>query len=827
MSASSARIDRRQLVAASNSLNGIDFVEVEGDQVQLSLHFLNTVSLKGSLGSPPVTITGGEVVTSVPVLPIDETTAWSADSQGRPVLALAVPAAGDYSTYVLKLSSPHLDPFFDHAAFTFQAGSAPALDCQAPAASSAAPPEEQVPISYLAKDFASFRQALSEFSALRYPGWVERSEADLGIVLMEALAAIADELSYFQDRVAAESTIETATQRLSVVRHARLVDYEPTPATAATTVLQLDVNPPPSASGPPRTSWTIDTPLRFRALAADGSIVEFEVEDPQLGLAGPGSSAPPPAWCTVDTRWNRSPVPADPGADLSPYYWDDSQRCLVNGATDFFVAGHGLGLYVGQQLLLDTPAADSADPPTRELVTVTSPADPTVTEVTDALRGVGLTRIFLQAPTTADHDLYDTAVAGNIVPAVQGQRQSETFTIPLPGTLSPAPVLVRVGANWTPEDPLPDYRYCLSSGPLAWLVAGEQEEYSSTAVRPEILLSEVPGHGASAAAAAWEFERWLLDAGPSEPAFTLTPEQYSPVLTSNGTTWFDYDGDGGTTIRFGDGTFGMTPPPGTTFEVVYRVGGGSVGNVPADTILKVAPGQAQGSIVDACTNPFAAAGGADAETITQVRNRAPQRFSAEPLRAVLAGDYESAAGSLAWVQQAGTTFRWTGSWLTVLTSANPAGSEEPTIAQLQTLTALLNRERMAGYESYVRPPRFVSIDLWITVAGLPTAFASDVEAAVLAALQAGTRPDGTVGFFDHSRWSFGQPLESSALLAAIQSCPGVDGLSDVSYRERAVEQEWAPLRETLTFGPDQILRIDNDPSRPEAGSLLVTVQGSK
>ena len=70
--------------------------------------------------------------------------------------------------------------------------------------------------------------------------------ADLGVVLMEALAALGDELSYYQDRVLGEATIETATQRRSIVRHARLVDYEPTPATVATTVLQLQVNAPPA-----------------------------------------------------------------------------------------------------------------------------------------------------------------------------------------------------------------------------------------------------------------------------------------------------------------------------------------------------------------------------------------------------------------------------------------------------------------------------------------------------------------------------------------------------------------------------------------------------
>jgi predicted phage baseplate assembly protein len=307
--------------------------------------------------------------------------------------------------------------------------------------------------------------------------------------------------------------------------------------------------------------------------------------------------------------------------------------------------------------------------------------------------------------------------------------------------------------------------------------------------------------------------------------FTLTPEQYSPVLTGNGTTWFDYDGDGGTTIRFGDGTFGLSPPPGTVFTVTYRVGGGSAGDVPADTIVNVAPDQS--AMVVACTNPFPATGGADAETIAQVRDRAPQKFRAEPLRVVQAGDYATAARSLPWVQQTGTTFRWTGSWFTALTSADPAGSEQPTIGQLEALTELLDRQRLAGYESYVLPPSYLSIDLLITVRGQAASFGSDVAAAVLAALQPGAIGTGTgPGFFDQSRWSFGQPLESSALLAAIQSCPGVVGVSAVQYRQRGV-RDWTPLPGTVTVAADQILRVDNDPSRPEAGSLQVTVEGSK
>lgn len=238
--------DRRQLLLAPGAiLNGIDYIDTGPGRARLSVHFLNTVAVAGSLsGSQPVTITGGELVTSIAASPIDETMAWSADSQGRPVLALTVTPPGGFSTYRLAISSTKLDPFLSHAPFTFKGGGPAETDCAPPAPGCPEPGQEQVPIDYLAKDFASFRQALSEFSAQRYPAWVERSEADLGVMLMEALAALADELSYYQDRVVAESTLATATQRLSAVRHARLVDYEAAPATVATAVLQLDVSPP-------------------------------------------------------------------------------------------------------------------------------------------------------------------------------------------------------------------------------------------------------------------------------------------------------------------------------------------------------------------------------------------------------------------------------------------------------------------------------------------------------------------------------------------------------------------------------------------------------
>jgi hypothetical protein len=92
------------------------------------------------------------------------------------------------------------------------------------------------------------------------------------------------------------------------------------------------------------------------------------------------------------------------------------------------------------------------------------------------------------------------------------------------------------------------------------------------------------------------------------------------------------------------------------------------------------------------------------------------------------------------------------------------------------LIQLLNRRRLAGYESYAPSPQYVSFDIEVYVCAQPDAFQGDVEAAVLTALSAAKNPDGTVGFFYLDNFTFGQPLERSALEAAIQNSYGVAGV---------------------------------------------------
>jgi uncharacterized phage protein gp47/JayE len=97
-------------------------------------------------------------------------------------------------------------------------------------------------LDYLTKDFEGFRQAMLSQIPILLPEWTDRGEGDFGVVLIELYAYVADILSYYQDRIANEAYLPTATQRRSVVELLRLIDYQIDPGLSATTLLHLDVS---------------------------------------------------------------------------------------------------------------------------------------------------------------------------------------------------------------------------------------------------------------------------------------------------------------------------------------------------------------------------------------------------------------------------------------------------------------------------------------------------------------------------------------------------------------------------------------------------------
>ncbi|MBI1424585.1 MAG: hypothetical protein GC149_14155 [Gammaproteobacteria bacterium] len=92
------------------------------------------------------------------------------------------------------------------------------------------------------------------------------------------------------------------------------------------------------------------------------------------------------------------------------------------------------------------------------------------------------------------------------------------------------------------------------------------------------------------------------------------------------------------TLRFGGGDTGAAIPSGAVVKASYRTGGGASGNVSAGTITTLADAPALNTIGATVTNPDAATGGSDRETIEHAVANAPKVFRSQN-RAVTAEDY--------------------------------------------------------------------------------------------------------------------------------------------------------------------------------------------
>ena len=191
--------DRRLAVLAQQSVyNGIRFLEVVDDPTEpmvdrqrtLLVHFVHPL-VPGQLTPPNVAITGGERITNIQVLEAYDQSLLS--PSGDPtVLVVVVSAAGDFSAYTLTLIDPAhptqppslFDPVLSSIDFSFKAACPSDFDCNSAVV---CPPiiPDNIDISYLAKDFSSFRALMLDRMAKIIPQWRESSLADLGIVLVE------------------------------------------------------------------------------------------------------------------------------------------------------------------------------------------------------------------------------------------------------------------------------------------------------------------------------------------------------------------------------------------------------------------------------------------------------------------------------------------------------------------------------------------------------------------------------------------------------------------------------------------------------------------
>jgi hypothetical protein len=85
--------------------------------------------------------------------------------------------------------------------------------------------------------------------------------------------------------------------------------------------------------------------------------------------------------------------------------------------------------------------------------------------------------------------------------------------------------------------------------------------------------------------------------------------------------------------------------------------------------------------------------------------------------------------------------------------------------------------------------------------------------------------DGRRGLFHPDNFTFGDPLTVSRILAAAAGVPGVASASVTELHRVGAVPTTELSAGLLIVGDLEIIRLDNDPSRPERGVLHLDLDG--
>jgi Baseplate J-like protein len=278
-----------------------------------------------------------------------------------------------------------------------------------------------------------------------------------------------------------------------------------------------------------------------------------------------------------------------------------------------------------------------------------------------------------------------------------------------------------------------DQSFTLKQGPLTYVQAPTQTGRQSTL--------QVLANGA-----AWTEVPSLYGAGSSQQVFALLNQS-----------------DGTTDVLFGDGVEGATLPTGqNNLQANYRIGLGSSGNVPASSLTTLIDRPVG---VYSVTNPEAATGGQDPQSIDDIRSNAPLTVLTLG-RAVSLADYQYCANTFAGIAKAYAVWIPSGPGQGVfLTVAGVDGAALP--AGNPTLSNLL-----ASLQNYGNPLIPITIQSFIeTLFGLSADLRYDPayqQATVLA--QVLQTLSTAYGFAERT---FGQGVSLDEISTVIQSVPGV------------------------------------------------------
>ena len=791
---------RRQMVARSGQLNGIDYLEIAPpNQRRLHIHFLHP--LPGQPGgipeNPELTIgnfliIGGSRIRNIEVVSL------SIDNE---IATIEVDRPGDFSRYTLalvrsetdELPPSGFDPRLASVEFSFKIECPNEFDCaEAPECSPEEP--EQPRINYLAKDYTSFRQLMLDRMSLLSPEWQDRNPADKQMALVELTAYIGDYLSYYQDAAATEAYLQTARRRPSIRRHTRMLDYHLHEGCNARTWVTFEIEPASGADGftlepgsmlltdPPETPspTVIINPNEFEAVLTERPLV-FESMHP----------------ITLRSSHNRIPF----------YTWSDDDCCLPAGTSRAtLLADPPLQLEAGDLLIFEqiagaaTGLAEDADPSKRHVVRlqqVEATIDPLtqkpVVEIEwhpeDALPFA----LVLTATNHPERGPTDIAVArGNVVLADHGRSLDE-----LP--LTPSAV---------PDQAFP-YRPVIGHKDLTFREYFDPEKASTLPANgllrqsPQLASPVLELHQGDRL---WVPQHDLLASNPYAEEFVVELEE-------------DRTG----TLRFGDGIHGKQPTTNSLFTATGRIGSGPIGNIGAEAITRIVWA---GDGITTIRNPLAAAGGMAPEKLEEAVRDAPQAFKIQE-RAVTTGDFETLALRHSGVQRASAEFRWTGSRYVVFLAIDRVNGREVDADFIREMLDFFEPFRIAGYDLAIIPPTLVPLQILLRICVDPLHERTRVQQRLRLFFSSGKRSDGTEGFFHPDRFSFGDPLYLSAIIAGAMAIEGVQSVEPIRFCRYSEPDRGELGAGVIAAAHSEVLQLSNDPNFPEKGAIHLLMEGGR
>jgi hypothetical protein len=690
--------------------------------------------------------------------------------------------------YTLRFHDvPNLDPFFSHVDFDLAGG----LRETRPAGQLPSEPYPAPFIDYLNKDFASFRQLMLENMTLRDPTWRERNPADLGVVIIEALAYAADYLSYYQDASATEVYLFTARRRTSVRRHARLAGYRVHEGCSARVWVHVAVH----------NTLTLPRGAQFTTGRTPG-VLPGGPPDPDAG---------PPAEARIfETVEERTLDPRRNG--IAIYTWGANESRLPAGACQAALVGNSLNLKRGDTVIFEMAdvsregaIADTGLPGLRHAVRLWS--DPLEGE--DELLGQPITKIEwffedalpfdMEVRLPVDGPVQSAVARGNIVLADMGQTIGP-FALPVvPERGTFRPWLAHKGITFAePYDP----ERRLHAGATL-------RQHPERALPCVTLFKFVPGLGHLATS--WAPVIDLFSSDGFDRHFGLEVET-----------------GGASFLRFGDGELGRRPSKLTQLYASYRIGDGARGNIGADTLGSIFSSSIpfDGAAIRNVRNPLPSEGGTVFEDFYSAR-LAASSVSERRRRSVTGGDYTSIARRHPEVNSAFVRRQITGSRDIDFLHIQRRDGLPCDAGFASAIEAFMEPTRIVGRTIKVVPPRFVDVRIELEIEVASQVFRSGVRAALQDFFQSGLKASGERGFFHPDNFRFGQPLYLSAVISAAMGIENVQSVRALRFEKR--EAVWVDCipEGVIHVERDQIVRVPNNPAASDFGQIGFTLKGGR